>query len=68
MPFNKFQFQFQFAGVDFSRPSSPYRKWLRMGLLVMAFLLTAAAYWGYLHHLTHHAPPVSRAARMGGEA
>ena len=55
------KFQFQLAGVDFSRPSSPYRKWLRMGLLVMAFLLTAAAYWGYLHHLTHHAPPVSRA-------
>jgi len=56
------KFQFQLAGVDFSRPSSPYRKWLRMGGLITAFLLTAVAYWGYLHHLTHHVRPVSHAA------
>ena len=48
------------AGVDFSRPSSPYRKWLRVSVLILVFLLTAAAYWYYLHRITHHAPPVRR--------
>lgn len=56
MPLNKFQFQF--AGVDFSRPSSPYRKWLRIGVMVFAGLVAVLAYWGYLHHITHHARPV----------
>jgi len=54
------KFQFQFAGVDFSRPSSPYRKVLRVSLTVLAVVLAGLAYWGYLHHLTHHAQPVAR--------
>ena len=54
------KFQFQFAGVDFSRPSSPYRKVLRVSLTVLAVVLAGLAYWGYLHHLTHRAPPVAR--------
>ena len=53
------KFQFQFAGADFSRPSSPYRKWLRIGLFSAAIMLSALAYWGYLHHLTHRAPRVA---------
>ena len=58
-----FKFQFQFAGADFSRPSSPYRKWLRVGAIAMMSLLTALAYWGYLHHLTHrHLPMLAHAA------
>ena len=52
------KFQFQFAGVDFSRPSSPHRKWLRVGLYAMASILTALAYWAYLHHLTHGGMPI----------
>jgi hypothetical protein len=58
LPLNKFQFQFQFAGVDFSRPSLPHRKWLRIGIMVFAGLLAGLAYWGYLHHVNHHARPV----------
>jgi hypothetical protein len=45
--------QFQFAGVDLSRPSSPYRKWLRMGLMGFGVLVLALGYWQYLRHLTH---------------
>jgi hypothetical protein len=52
------KFQFQFAGVDFSRPSSPYRKWLRIGLMSLAALLAVMTYLFYLHHITHHARPV----------
>src|SRR5271163_1709009 len=52
------KFQFQFAGADFSRPSSPYRKWLRIGLMSLMFVASALAYWGYLHHLTHGSRPV----------
>lgn len=56
-----FKFQFQFAGADFSRPSSPYRKWLRIALTTLISALTVVAYWGYLHHLTHggHHPVVA---------
>ncbi len=58
------KFQFQFAGADFSRPSSPYRKALRIFLIVMAVVLSGLAYWGYLHHLTHGSrrPVVSHTA------
>jgi hypothetical protein len=51
------KFQFQFAGADFSRPSSPYRKWLRIGLMSLVATLSVLAYWAYLHHLTHRALP-----------
>jgi hypothetical protein len=51
------KFQFQFAGADFSRPSSPHRKWLRIGLILMTATLSVLAYWAYLHHLTHRALP-----------
>ena len=54
------KFQFQFAGVDFHRPSSPHRKWLRIGLMTVAALLACVTYWFYLHHLTHGAHPVVR--------
>ena len=47
------KFQFQFAGADFSRPSSPHRKWLRIGLTSLAVVLAGLAYWQYIHHLTH---------------
>ena len=47
------KFQFQFAGADFSRPSSPYRKWLRICLISLAVIVSGLAYWAYLHHLTH---------------
>lgn len=58
------KFQFQFAGADFSRPSSPHRKWLRVGLISLAVVLSGLAYWGYLHHLTHGSrrPVVSHVA------
>ncbi len=56
------KFQFQFAGVDFHRPSSPHRKWLRIGLTTVAALLACVTYWFYLHHLTHGAHPVVRVA------
>ncbi len=56
------KFQFQFAGVDFHRPSSPHRKWLRIGLMTVAALLACVTYWFYLHHLTHGAHPVVRVA------
>jgi hypothetical protein len=52
------KFQFQFAGADFSRPSSPHRKWLRIGLISVASVLSVLAYWAYLHHLTHRTMPV----------
>ena len=52
------KFQFQFAGVDFSRPSSPYRKWLRIGLMSLASVLAIITYVIYLHHITHRAQPV----------
>ena len=52
------KFQFRFAGADFSRPSSPYRKWLRIILITLATILSGLAYWGYLHHLTHGSRPV----------
>lgn len=54
------KFQFQFAGVDFSRPSSPHRKWLRIALMTFAALIACVTYWFYLHHLTHGAHPVAR--------
>jgi len=41
------KFQFQFAGADFSRPSSPYRKWLRIGLMSLVATLSVLAYWAY---------------------
>lgn len=52
------RFQFQFAGAEFSRPSSPYRKWLRGGIAGVAVILAGLAYWGYLHHLTHGSRPL----------
>ena len=52
------KFQFQFAGADFSRPSSPHRKWLRIGLISLATVLSGLAYWSYLHHLAHQLRPV----------
>ena len=59
------KFQFQFAGVDFSRPSSPYRKWLRYTLTTMAVSLALLGYWQFLHHLTHRRiPPVAHAATV----
>jgi hypothetical protein len=63
------KFQFQFAGADFSRPSSPYRKWLRIGLICVVSALSAVAYWQYLHNLAHHhvaavAPAASVAAAV----
>jgi len=54
------KFQLQFAGADFSRPSSPYRKALRIFLISAAVILSGLAYWGYLHHLTHRSHPVAR--------
>ena len=48
------KFQFQFAGVDLNRPSSPHRKWLRNGLYVMLAVMVGLAYWEYLFHLTHN--------------
>jgi hypothetical protein len=45
--------QFQFAGVDLNRPSSPHRKWFRGGLVVMGALICALCYWAFIHHLTH---------------
>ena len=57
--------QFQFAGVDLSRPSSPHRKWFRMGLATIGVLTVSLAYWAYLHHLTHgshRSVPVAHAA------
>ena len=56
------KFQFQFAGVDFHRPSSPHRKWLRIGLMTVAALLACVTYWFYLHHLTHNGHPAVRVA------
>jgi len=53
------KFQFQFAGADFSRPSSPHRRWLRLGLLTVLAVGSVLAYWGFLHHLTHHARPAA---------
>ena len=53
------KFQFQFAGADFSRPSSPHRKWLRIGLMSLMAALSVLAYWAYLHHLTHRTPPAA---------
>jgi hypothetical protein len=47
------KFQFQFAGADFSRPSSPYRKWLRIGLVSLMSVLVVLVYLEYLHHLLH---------------
>jgi hypothetical protein len=52
------KFQFQFAGADFSRPSSLHRKWLRIGLLVAMAVLSGLAGWGYLYHWNHHLLPV----------
>jgi hypothetical protein len=52
------KFQFQFAGADFSRPSSPYRKWLRIALLTFLLILAGLGYWAYLYHLTHGRQPV----------
>ncbi len=51
------KFQFQFAGVNFSRPSSPYRKWLRITLMTLAAVVSVLAYWEYLEHLTHRRRP-----------
>lgn len=62
------KFQFQFAGADFSRPSSPYRKWLRMGMMILMFMVSALAYWAYLHHLTHGSRPVVRHATPAAPA
>ena len=45
--------QFQFAGVDLSRPSSPHRKWLRIGLISFGVLVASLAYYQYLHFLAH---------------
>lgn len=56
------KFQFQFAGVDFNRPSSPWRRRLRVGLASVAMVLAGATYWFYLHHLTHRVHPVAHAA------
>ncbi len=47
------KFQFQFAGADFSRPSSPHRKWLRIGLVSLMLALAVAVYLEYLHYLLH---------------
>lgn len=63
-----FKFQFQFAGVDFHRPSSPHRKWLRIGLITVAALLACATYWFYLHHLTHGGRAVVRVAPIAPSA
>jgi hypothetical protein len=52
------KFQFQFAGADFSRPSSPHRKWLRIGLIALMSALALLAYWDYLHHLMHTRAPL----------
>ncbi len=62
------KFQFQFAGVDFHRPSSPQRKWLRIALMSVATVLACATYWFYLHHLTHRAHPVVRVAPVAPPA
>jgi hypothetical protein len=62
------KFQFQFAGVDFNRPSSPWRKRVRIGLAALAAVLAAATYWFYLHHLTHRAQPVAHAAPLAAPA
>ena len=63
------KFQFQIAGADFSRPSSPYRKWLRIGLISAAVTLSGLAYWAYLHHLTHRTmPAVSHVAPVAPKA
>jgi hypothetical protein len=62
------KFQFQFAGVDFHRPSSPHRKWLRIALMTVAALLACVTYWFYLHHLTHGAHPVVRVAPVAPPA
>ena len=52
------KFQFQFAGADFNRPSSPYRKWARYGMILLVSALALLAYWRYLYHLTHRPMPV----------
>jgi hypothetical protein len=55
--------QFQFAGAEFSRPSSPYRKWLRISLISLVVLLSVLGCWAYLHHLSHRLrPTVSQVA------
>jgi hypothetical protein len=64
------KFQFQFAGVDFSRPSSPYRKWLRILSWTLGITVLLLAYWAYLHHLMpggarpsgHFSPPAPASA------
>jgi hypothetical protein len=51
--------QFQFAGVDLHRPSSPHRRWLRNGLIVLGSLLAGFCYWEYISHISHrHITPV----------
>jgi hypothetical protein len=61
--------QFQFAGAEFSRPSSPYRKWLRVGVISLVVVLSVLGYWAYLHHLSHHLrPTVSQVAPAASSA
>ena len=64
--------QFQFAGLDLSRPSSPHRKWFRIAMITLGTLVLALIYWAYLHHLTHggrrvapvvHAAPTAAVAQ-----
>lgn len=59
------KYQFQFAGANVSRRSSPQRKWLRLTILSLAFVLALLAYWQYLQHLGHGA---KRAFSAAGKA
>jgi hypothetical protein len=52
------KYQFQFAGIDFNRPSAPQRKRMRNSLLAVAFVLAGLGYWQYLHFLAHGRAPV----------
>ena len=46
------KYQFQLAGANVSRRSSPQKKAVRIAILTVVGLVAVGAYWQYLHHLT----------------